>query len=42
MEYLVRSQGIWLHALQYTLITQDETGQNKILRYRTALPSWAS
>jgi len=42
MEYLVRSQGIWLHALQYTLTTQDETGQNKILRYRTALPSWAS
>lgn len=40
MEYLVRSQGIWLHALQYSLTTQDKTGHNKILRYRTALPSW--
>jgi hypothetical protein len=42
MEYLVRSQGIWLHALQYTLTTQDETGQGKVLWYRTALPSWAN
>ena len=42
MEYLVRSQGIWLHALQYTLTIHDETGKSQILRYRTALPSWAS
>ena len=41
MEYLVRSQGIWLHALQYSLKTQDETGQNSSHRYRTGLPSWA-
>ena len=42
MEYLVRSQGIWLHALQYTLKTVDGTnGQSNALRYRTNLPSWA-
>ncbi|KAL7540192.1 hypothetical protein ACHAXR_012316 [Thalassiosira sp. AJA248-18] len=42
MEYLVRSQGIWLHALQYSLKTKDDHGQDKALRYRTNLPSWAS
>ncbi|KAL3815687.1 hypothetical protein ACHAXA_004867 [Cyclostephanos tholiformis] len=40
MEYLVRSQGIWLHALQYSFKTHDETGQDRTLRYRTQLPSW--
>ena len=38
MEYLVRSQGIWLHALQYSM----KTDQNKSLSYRTKLPSWAT
>lgn len=41
MEYLVRSQGIWLHALQYRLKAQDETGRNKSLQYTTGLPPWA-
>ena len=41
MEYLVRSQGIWLHALQYSLKTKDEQGQDKTLQFRTNLPSWA-
>ena len=41
MEYLVRSQGIWLHALQYTLKTLDGNGQSNTLQYRTILPSWA-
>lgn len=41
MEYLVRSQGIWLHALQYSLKTMDEQGREKTLRYRTRLPFWA-
>jgi hypothetical protein len=37
MEYLVRSQGVWLHALQYSLKTQNASS----LRYRTDLPNWA-
>jgi len=41
MEYLVRSQGIWLHALQYSMKTKDESGEDKTLCYRTKLPSWA-
>jgi hypothetical protein len=41
MEYLVRSQGIWLHALQYSLKPRDETGQICSHRYRTVLPGWA-
>ena len=41
MEYLVRSQGIWLHALQYSLKTKDNDGNDKHLKYRTQLPSWA-
>lgn len=40
MEYLVRSQGIWLHALQYSLHVNDEKGSS-VVKYRTALPSWA-
>lgn len=39
MEYLVRSQGIWLHALQYSLHVNDEKG-SRIVKYRTKLPSW--
>ncbi|KAL9179442.1 hypothetical protein ACHAXT_008732 [Thalassiosira profunda] len=42
MEYLVRSQGIWLHALQYSLAATDESGRSKTMRYRTKLPSWAT
>lgn len=42
MEYLVRSQGIWLHALQYSLKVDDENMQTKTLCYRTELPSWAT
>jgi len=36
MEFLVRSQGIWLHALQYSLNANDRK-----MKYRTQLPSWA-
>ncbi|KAL7471606.1 hypothetical protein ACHAXS_011903 [Conticribra weissflogii] len=36
MEFLVRSQGIWLHALQYSLKTKDRK-----MKYRTQLPRWA-
>lgn len=39
MEYLVRSQGIWLHALQYSLHVNDDKG-SRIVTYRTKLPSW--
>lgn len=39
MEYLVRSQGIWLHALQYSLHVNDDKG-SRIVKYRTKLPSW--
>ena len=43
MEYLVRSPGIWLHALQYSLKpNNDEGGEGKTLCYRTALPSWST
>ena len=43
MEYLVRSQGIWLHALQYSLKTTAEGNEkkSKSISYRTDLPSWA-
>ena len=41
MEYLLRSQGIWLHALQYSLHVNDDKGSSSIVKYRTALPSWA-
>lgn len=40
MEYFVRSQGIWLHALQYGMTTHDENGRS-ITVHRTDLPSWA-
>eukprot|EP00986_Skeletonema_menzelii_P001736 scaffold481_cov148-Skeletonema_menzelii.AAC.2 len=41
MEYLVRSQGIWLHALQYSLHGNDDKG-SRIVKYRTKLPSWVN
>ena len=41
MEYLVRSQGIFLHALQYNLKTVKEDEGEETLRYRTKLPPWA-
>lgn len=40
MEYLVRSQGIWLHALHYSLNINDEKGRRTV-RYTTEFPSWA-
>ncbi len=39
LEYLVRSQGIWLHALQYSLQVNDDKGSRSV-KYRTKLPSW--
>ena len=41
VEYLVRSQGIWLHALQYSLKTLEEKGEISSLTYRTSVPIWA-
>jgi 23S rRNA-/tRNA-specific pseudouridylate synthase len=41
VEYFVRSQGIWLHALQYSLIKCDFNEMNKTLSYQTKLPRWA-
>mmetsp|Transcript_4687 Transcript_4687/g.10463 ORF Transcript_4687/g.10463 Transcript_4687/m.10463 type:complete len:620 (-) Transcript_4687:59-1918(-) len=41
MEYLVRSQGIFLHALQYNLKMAKEDEGEEILCYRTKLPTWA-
>ncbi len=41
MEYLVRSQGIWLHALQYSLKSPEENGESPSYTYRTDLPPWA-
>ncbi len=41
MEYLVRSQGIWLHALQYSLKTHEENGETSSHTYRTDIPIWA-
>ena len=38
LEYLVRSRGIWLHALQYTIV-DAESGKEQ--SYRTPLPSWS-
>ena len=37
LEFLVRSSGIWLHALQYTVQLQDGTTSS----FRTSLPSWS-
>ena len=36
-EFLVRSQGIWLHALQYKLVGPD----GEKMCYRTNLPEWS-
>eukprot|EP00522_Entomoneis_paludosa_P001401 CAMPEP_0172476526 /NCGR_PEP_ID=MMETSP1065-20121228/70422_1 /TAXON_ID=265537 /ORGANISM="Amphiprora paludosa, Strain CCMP125" /LENGTH=563 /DNA_ID=CAMNT_0013234749 /DNA_START=134 /DNA_END=1825 /DNA_ORIENTATION=+ len=36
LEYLVRSPGIWLHALQYTIHTNGEKHS-----FRTSVPEWA-
>jgi len=36
LEFLVRSQGIWLHALQYRIVGPD----GKIC-YKTDLPEWS-
>ena len=41
MEYFVKSQGIWLHALQYSLKLNDSNASNNKLCYRTKLPIWA-
>ena len=35
LEFLGRSRGIWLHALQYCI------GQDKRCSFRTGLPAWA-
>lgn len=40
MEYFVRSQGIWLHALQYSLILNDMNTKENKMTYRTKLPMW--
>lgn len=37
LEFLVRSPGIWLHALQYTVKTMD----NKRHSFQTDVPKWA-
>jgi len=37
LEFLVRSRGIWLHAIKYTLI--DERGMK--ITYRTPAPEWS-
>ena len=42
LEFLARSRGIFLHALQYSLKVDYEDGNGeRTLRYRTALPDWA-
>mmetsp|Transcript_8573 Transcript_8573/g.17443 ORF Transcript_8573/g.17443 Transcript_8573/m.17443 type:complete len:578 (-) Transcript_8573:57-1790(-) len=40
LEFLVRSRGIWLHALQYSFAIADGADK-KVLRYKTDCPSWA-
>jgi hypothetical protein len=40
LEFLVRSQGIWLHALQYCIGQGGNKG--KSCNFRTGLPSWAN
>ena len=42
LEFLARSRGIFLHALQYSLKVDYEDGNGeRTLCYRTALPDWA-
>jgi hypothetical protein len=38
LELLVRSPGVWLHALQYSL----ETGDDEMISFRTQLPHWST
>ena len=40
LEFLVRSRGIWLHALQYCIGQGANNG--KSCSFRTELPSWAN
>lgn len=42
LEFLVRSRGIWLHALRYSLIIDGDNEDQKKLCYRTDPPAWAS
>lgn len=43
LEFLARSRGIFLHALQYSLKVDYEDGNGeRTLRYRTILPDWAT
>ena len=37
LEFLVRSQGIMLHAFQYSMMVSS----NKTICYRTTIPDWA-
>jgi hypothetical protein len=38
LELLVRSPGVWLHALQYSL----ETADGEMISFRTQLPDWST
>lgn len=46
LEFVIRSPGIWLHALQYSFpanglsSNDDSKDENKIVNFRTKLPSW--
>lgn len=41
LEFLIRSRGIWLHALQYCIEDDEKEGPDKYLTFRTDLPPWA-
>jgi 23S rRNA-/tRNA-specific pseudouridylate synthase len=43
LELMVRSSGIWLHALQYSALLAQEgsSDSGKIVTYRTPLPGWS-
>jgi hypothetical protein len=42
LELLVRSPGVWLHALQYSLETGDNRTADEMISFRTQLPDWST
>ena len=40
LEFLVRSRGIWLHALKYSIGGGGDSDKNNFCSFRTEMPSW--
>lgn len=42
LEFLIRSPGIWLHALQYTFVEDSDSPSTSSKTFRAPLPEWAT